>query len=102
MQRIKLSFYDKVIVLPAYISEQFYLFDGGKSLTVFLPVTDEVDKIIAENAEKHLHFCCWDTYVSPSGMKYYDMTIDFLVQPISISIIDDESEGWINEQNNEW
>ena len=102
MQRIKISFDDKDIKLPVYFKEQFYLFNNFKSLTVFLPVTNEVDNIIAENAENNLHFCCWDTYVSPSGVEYYDMTIDFLVRPRSISIIDDESEGWINNQNNEW
>lgn len=68
------------INIRAFIDDQFYLFDGMSSLTLYIhPSQVMVD-------DSYVHYCMWDSYD-----EYEDVTIDFKKKVYSISIKPDQS-----------
>ena len=96
MNKVKIVFKDGYeFIIPAFVNEQFYLFDSMESLTLFVPDTDETCKLMTDN--EHMHFCRWGCYVAPDDTPYEDVTIDFLSVVSNISIISDNS-SWYEAQ----
>lgn len=96
MNKVRILFKDGyVFAIPAYIEEQFYLFDNMESLTLFVPENGETAKLLKD--DEHMHFCIWNSYAAPDGTPYIDVTIDFLSKVASISIINDR-QSWYESQ----
>lgn len=96
MNKVRIFFRDgHVFVIPAYVEQSFYLFAGMESLTLFVPDTDDVSRLMTD--DEHMHFCVWNSYVAPDGTPYIDVTIDFLSRVASISIINDR-QSWYESQ----
>ena len=96
MNKVKIVFKDGyTFIVPAYVEQQFYLFAGMESLTLFVPDTDDVSRLMTD--DEHMHFCRWGCYVSPDGTPYEDVTIDFLRPVSSVSIISNNS-SWYEKQ----
>ena len=97
MNKVKIVFRDgHVFVIPAYVEQSFYLFAGMESLTLFVPDTDDVSRLMTD--DEHMHFCVWNNYIAPDGTHYIDVTID-LLQPVANIAINSDVPSWYETQS---
>lgn len=97
MNKVKIVFKDGyTFIVPAYVEQSFYLFSGMESLTLFVPDTEEVLELLNDN--ESMHFCVWNSYMAPDGTPYIDVTIDLLRPVSSVSIINNNSLWYENQE----